>query len=111
VGQLIEMGYEVLEAENASSALALLGDQARRIDLLFTDLVMPGGMNGRELARAAAAHRPAIRVLFTSGYPGAAWSRAADSADGEHFLGKPYRKQELAAKLSQVLSPEVTPRT
>jgi CheY-like chemotaxis protein len=111
VGQLAEMGFTVLEADNAPSALATLSDRAQRIDVLFTDLVMPGGMNGRELARAAAAQRPEIKVLFTSGYPGTVWSGAADGADDEYFLGKPYRKQELAAKLRQVLSHDTTPRT
>jgi signal transduction histidine kinase len=64
---LEELGYQVLEAADASQALRHLG-QAARIDLLFTDVVLPGGMGGRELAQRVARERPSLPVLFTTGY-------------------------------------------
>jgi signal transduction histidine kinase len=101
--QLADLGYTVIEAENAPAALALLADTARPIDLLFTDVIMPGGMNGHELARAALALRPSLRVLFTSGYPGTALRNGDTLGHGAHILSKPYRKQHLARKLREVL--------
>lgn len=64
---LSELGYEILEAENGSTALRVL-EGPQEIDLLFTDVVLPGGMTGRELADKARIHRPGLRVLFTTGY-------------------------------------------
>lgn len=101
--QLVDLGYTVVEAGNARAALAILKNPDVKIDLLFTDLIMPGGMNGDELARAAAAARPGLKVLFTSGYPGSALRDGDRLADGEHLLSKPYRKQELARKLAEIL--------
>jgi signal transduction histidine kinase/CheY-like chemotaxis protein len=103
VRQITELGHAVLEAADADAALALLKNSEAKVDLLFTDLVMPGGMNGHELARAAVAERPALKVLFTSGYPGTVWTKGERAKDGEHFLGKPYRKQDLARKLAEIL--------
>ena len=60
------LGYRVLEARNGKVALQLL--DANRVDLLFTDVVMPGGMNGRQLADEAVRRRPKLKVLFTTGY-------------------------------------------
>jgi CheY-like chemotaxis protein len=93
-------GYEVLTAPDGPSALAVLRRDAE-IDVLFTDIVMPRGINGVELAREARRLRPNVRVLLASGYP-AAVLRADHGAsdDGEFaFLGKPYRRAELADKL------------
>jgi signal transduction histidine kinase len=103
VGQLASLGYAILEAEGPQAALALLKDPATRIDLLFTDIVMPGGMNGHELGGAALAIRPGLKVLFTSGYSGSALRNGDRLMDGEHFLSKPYRKEELARKLDEVM--------
>ena len=100
VEMLRGFGYEVLTAPDGPSALAVLRRDAE-IDVLFTDIVMPRGMNGVELAREARRLRPNVRVLLASGYPAAVL--AADhgaSDDGEFaFLGKPYRRAELADKL------------
>jgi len=100
--QLADLGYAVVEADGPQAALALLRDPEAVIDLLFTDLIMPGGMTGHELAREALALRPGLRVLFTSGYSGDSLRNGNRIRQGEHFLGKPYRREELARKLSEV---------
>ncbi len=74
-------------------------------DLLFTDVVMPGGMNGRQLAEAARSLRPELPVLFTSGYTDeAVLDRGRSDAAPAHLLHKPYRRTELAAKVRLVLA-------
>jgi CheY-like chemotaxis protein len=65
---LRELGYRVLEAHDGPSALRLLERQEGRVDLLFTDVVLPSGMNGEALAQHARAVRPDLKVLFTTGY-------------------------------------------
>ena len=100
VRQLRELGYRVLEAENAAAALAIL--ERERADLLFTDIVMPGETTGIELARVAAGRWPNLRVVLTSGFPDAKLSDdfAATSA---RLLTKPYRKEALASTLRDAL--------
>lgn len=71
--------------------------------LLFTDTVMPGTMNGRQLADLARQLRPGIKVLFTSGYTENAIVHHGRLDRGVHLLNKPYRRQELAAKVRKVL--------
>lgn len=86
------LGYRVLQAADAPAALALLeSPPAQRIDLLFTDVVLSGGMTGRELAEALAARRPAVPALFTSGYP-----REGRAAREPVDLEKPYELERLA---------------
>jgi len=99
VGLLGRLGYVVLTAESGDEALRHLADGAR-VDLLFTDMVMPG-MSGWELARRARALMPRLRVLYTSGYP-------VDTIDGAgngaaDILLKPYRKSVLAQRLRRAL--------
>lgn len=101
-GQLKALGYHIHTARNADEAhdiLQLMND----IDLLFTDVVMPGTMNGRQLADLACQLRPGIRVLFTSGYTENAIVHHGRLDRGVHLLNKPYRRQELAAKVRKVL--------
>jgi len=97
---LRRIGYEVLTAADASAALAVLRREAE-IDILFSDIVMPRGMNGVELARTALRLRPQLRVLLASGYPRPA--RSSEIGGGSElefaFLGKPYRGAELAEAL------------
>jgi CheY-like chemotaxis protein len=100
---LEDLGYRVLEAENAQSAMEILGREAR-IDLLFTDIVLPGGVNGSELARMAEAMRSDLKVLFTSGFPEAAFGPSGALPAGAMLLGKPYRKEELAQRLRESLA-------
>ena len=104
LAQLAELGYRTLSASNGVEALALLRAHPE-IDLLFTDIVMPGGMNGRQLADAAWALQlqPQLKVLFTSGYTENAIVHQGRLDPGLHLLSKPYRRLELARKLRQVL--------
>lgn len=103
IRQLRDLGYSVLEADSAHTALTALKANGSTVDLLFTDIMMPGGMSGSELARAAVAERPGLNVLFTSGYPGNALRSDDRLKDREHFISKPYRKQDLARKLREIL--------
>jgi PAS domain S-box-containing protein len=100
--QLTELGYRVIEAGDAASALEVLR-RDQTIDLLFTDVVMPGGMTGADLAREAANLRPALKVLFTSGFAEASIHNGARSAEIRSLLSKPYRKQDLAGRVREVL--------
>ena len=100
--QLADLGYRVTGAENGVQALDILkADEG--IDLLFTDVVMPGGMNGRQLSEAAAKLRPGLKVLFTSGYTENAIVHQGRLDRGVQLLNKPYRREELAAKIRKVL--------
>jgi PAS domain S-box-containing protein len=104
IRQLQKLGYRTLEAEDGQQALDLL-EREPLIDLLFSDVVMPGGMNGRQLAAAARRKRPGIKVLLTSGYP----DKAGEARGGERkeqVFGKPYRQRDLALKLREILQSE-----
>jgi PAS domain S-box-containing protein len=101
VVQLRALGYQVVEAASASAALKIL-DGGQQVDLLFTDVVMPG-MNGKELAIQARAKRPALKVLFTSGFPGGASGTASELDTGDALLSKPYRREHLAKAIHQAL--------
>ncbi|MCM2563671.1 PAS domain S-box protein [Lutimaribacter sp. EGI FJ00015] len=100
--QLKSLGYNVLEASAGAEAMDILG-QTAQIDLLFTDVVMPGGMGGRELAEAARQLRPNLKVLFTSGYTENSIVHQGRLDPGVKLLNKPYRREHLAAKIRQVL--------
>jgi len=100
--QLLALGYRVLVARSGAEALAMIGQDAG-IDLLFTDVVMPGGINGRQLADAARAQRPDLPVLFASGFPENALTRNGRIDAGVVLLAKPYRRADLARKLREVL--------
>ncbi len=100
---LRRLGYEVRQAANAAEAWALLQTQAP-IHLLFTDVVMPGGMDGFELAERALARWPDLRVVVTSGYTERLQSAKA-AAFAAHVLHKPYRLPELAERIRTALRP------
>ena len=94
--ELKELGYRVIAARNGPEALEILREPGE-IDLLFTDVVMPGGMFGPELAKQAAQLRPGLKVLFTSGYTEDP-VQPLDGLDGEaRILNKPYRRQRSGA--------------
>ena len=99
---LLDQGYKVLEAGNAAEALQVL-DTGQHIDLLFTDVVMPGGLSGKELADRAAVIRPELPVLFTSGYSEAEIIHEGRLEEGVELLAKPYRKAELLQKVERVM--------
>jgi CheY-like chemotaxis protein len=106
--QLESLGYKVIVAANADEALAITG-QGAAFDLLFTDIVMPGSMNGRRLAETVMAERPSLRVLFTSGYTDGAIPLQGRVGHGIPLLTKPYRRAELARMLRRCLDPVVDP--
>ncbi len=101
VRQLSEAGYRVLEAPDAESAMEIIC-KPETIHLLLTDIVMPGQMDGRDLARAAVAQRPTLRTLLTSGFPDARWGGSTPRT-GSRLLSKPYRKEELRRAVREVL--------
>jgi signal transduction histidine kinase/CheY-like chemotaxis protein/CHASE3 domain sensor protein len=109
IDMLNELGYSVLKAGNAEEALTILSSGAA-IDVLFTDVVMPGPVKTRELARRAQELHPRIQVLFTSGYTQNAIVHNGRLDDGVQLLSKPYRRDELARKLRSLLGASKKPR-
>jgi PAS domain S-box-containing protein len=100
---LQENGYKVVEAQDGEHAIDILrGDQS--FDLLFTDVVMPGGINGVDLAEQARVLQPHIRVLFTSGYTDTAVALQGKLKAGDTLLKKPYKRVELLDMVDQALS-------
>jgi signal transduction histidine kinase len=99
---LTRLGYRTIEALDGPAACEIL-DQGARVDLLFTDVVLPKGMNGAALAREAQLRRPGLRVLYMSGYTANAIIHHGVLDKGVHLLTKPFRKVELARKVRQVL--------
>lgn len=97
--QLKDLGYRVFEAKNAAAALELFSTE--KIDLLFTDVVMPGGMTGLELARTAIVQVPSLKVVMTSGFPESKLDGDGRAVGGMRLLSKPYRKDELARALRE----------
>jgi len=101
--QIESLGYTTLEAANASEALRIV-DEAPAIDLLFTDVIMPGGMNGRQLVEEALRRRPNLKTLYTSGYTENAIVHHGRLDSGVLLLVKPYRKAELARMIRLALA-------
>jgi CheY-like chemotaxis protein len=99
VRQLQRLGYQVLGCDRPDLALEMLTQQ--RVDLLFTDVVRPGGMGGVELARMAQARYPDLKVLLTSGFPTADVN--GDGPGPFRLLSKPYNRRELAAAVAELL--------
>ncbi|HEY5808961.1 MAG TPA: ATP-binding protein [Povalibacter sp.] len=98
---LTELGYQVLEADNAESALAII-ESTSRIDLLFTDVVLPG-RSGRALAADAHAHRPDLRVLYTTGYSRDAIVHHGRLDPGVQLITKPFTFEELGKRVRDML--------
>jgi len=99
---LNHLGYTVIVTSNGPEALKVLGSE-QPIHLLFTDLVMPGGMNGKELAEAAVKLRPDLKVLFTSGYTENSIVHDGRLDQGVKLLSKPYGRERLANILREML--------
>ena len=103
VATLVELGYRVLKAADAHSALTVL-ESGATVDLLFTDVVMPGALRSPELARRARLLHPDIEILFTSGYTENAIVHGGRLDAGVALLSKPYRTEQLAEKLRHMLN-------
>jgi len=101
-GQLESLGYRVLSAASAVEALSTLRENTD-VALLFTDVMMPGGMDGRELARKAREIRPNLPVLYTSGYAADVLQKEGRLDPGVRLLGKPYPLAELSRQLRDAL--------
>jgi CheY-like chemotaxis protein len=99
---LEELGYHVMSAGGGAAALETLNG-SHQIDLLLTDVVMPGGMNGRQLADKAVGHRPGLRVLYMTGYTRNAIIHQGRLDRGTNLISKPFSFEELASKVRQVL--------
>jgi PAS domain S-box-containing protein len=99
---LREIGYRVIEAHDGPSALRLLERQPR-VDLLFSDVVLPGGLTGKQVSEQARALRPGLKVLFTTGYARNAIIHHGRLDRGVHLITKPFTLNELAAKVRDVL--------
>jgi len=102
ITQIESLGYTTLEARNAAEALDAIGNAAS-IDLLFTDVIMPGSMNGRQLVDEALKRRPSLKTLFTSGYTENAIVHHGRLDSGVLLLAKPYRKSDLARMIRMAL--------
>jgi PAS domain S-box-containing protein len=105
---LRELGYQVLEASRPQAALALL-DHHPEIDVLFTDIGLPGGLNGRQLAEEAHKRRPTLKVLFTTGYARNAVMHNGRLDPGVELLTKPFTQAALAQKLRDIIDARSTP--
>lgn len=103
VSQIQSLGYLTLAAVNAAEAMAVI-DGPQAIDLLFTDMIMPGSMNGRQLAAAALRRRASLRILYTSGYSNEAIIHHGQLDAGVLLLAKPYRKSDLARMIRTALA-------
>jgi CheY-like chemotaxis protein len=101
--QLHSLGYVTLDAANAAEALAIV-KAGNQFDLLFTDVIMPGAMNGRQLADELQRSRPGLKVLFTSGYTENAIIHHGRLDTGVLLLAKPYRKSDLATMIRKALA-------
>ncbi|WP_370650764.1 PAS domain S-box protein [Caballeronia sp. SL2Y3] len=102
IEMLTDLGYNVLKADNADQALVVLSSGVH-IDLVFTDVVMPGSLKSPEMARRAVKMHPNLRVLFTSGYTHNAIVHGGRLDPGVELLSKPYSREDLASKIRQML--------
>jgi CheY-like chemotaxis protein len=100
---LRELGYRVLEAHDGPSALRLLERQGGEVDLLFTDVVLPSGMMGDQLAEQARAIRPGLKVLFTTGYARNAIVHQGRLDPGVELITKPFAYADLAGRIRDLL--------
>ncbi len=102
VTSLEKLGYDILQAEHGPAAI-LQCEHAKKIDLLLTDVVLPRGMNGREIAEVVRRRFPEVKCLFTSGYPEKAIGQGGHLDPGVDLLSKPYRRAALADKVRTIL--------
>ena len=103
---LARQGYRVLEAANGLEALRVWTEQRGAVQLLLTDLVMPEGLSGRDLATQLQLQQPGLRVIFTSGYSADIAGRELSLQEGRNFLQKPFSRQQLLEIVRSVLDRE-----
>ena len=103
LAQLHSLGYVTLDAANGAEALALV-EAGSEFDLLFTDVIMPGTMNGRQLANEVQKRKPGLKVLFTSGYTENAIIHHGRLDAAVLLLAKPYRKSDMAVMIRRALA-------
>ena len=108
ITQLHTLGYVTLAARNAAEALAIV-EADTAFDLLFTDVIMPGEMNGRQLADEIRKRRPTLRILFTSGYTENAIIHHGRLDPGVLLLAKPYRRSDLARMIRTAPWSDISP--
>jgi PAS domain S-box-containing protein len=106
VSTLRDLGYRVIEAHDGPSALRLLERQFN-VDLLFTDVILPGGLTGAQLAAEARTHKPQIKILFTTGYARNAIVHQGRLDKGVELLTKPFTVADLAARVRDILDAKV----
>jgi CheY-like chemotaxis protein len=106
VDELEEAGFHVLEAENADVALAVLEARSEEVQVLFTDVNMPGSMDGMALAEQVHRRWPHIRLLISSGY---ACPHPHEIADSGHFVPKPYRRATLVRHIAEMMQTQHGP--
>jgi CheY-like chemotaxis protein len=99
---LQSLGYSVIEALDGPAALAAL-HRVGRVDILFTDVILPKRMSGRDLARLAQAHQPDLKVIYTSGYNENVVVHGGVIDEGVTLLRKPYFKSDLSAAIEQAI--------
>ncbi len=115
VDQLKSLGYAVVDAADGTAGLSTFGAMFPPFDLLLTDIVMPGPLNGKALADEVVRRWPATKIVFMSGYTGGAVTQNGRLSDGTLLLNKPFRKADLARIVRQALdgaggpSPSATP--
>jgi CheY-like chemotaxis protein len=103
VAQMRSLGYSTLEVRSPAAALEVIAG-AEPFDLLFSDIVMPGPMDGVDLARQAREHRPDLKVMLTSGYSDLKSARSSEESCVQwRILKKPYRRSELQQALAEML--------
>ena len=101
---LQDMGYKVLEAADSAAGLALLQSDVH-VDLLISDVGLPGGMNGRQMAEAGRVNRPAMRVLFLTGYAQTAVFGCGQLDEGVEMMTKPFNIDALSERVDKMLAP------
>ena len=100
---LSDLGYRVLEAADGEEALRVFGLNAATVDLLLTDVVLPGKVRGRELSERITAMRPEVKVIFMSGYTENSIVHHGRLDDGVRLIGKPFKREQLALKVAEAL--------
>jgi nitrogen-specific signal transduction histidine kinase/CheY-like chemotaxis protein len=103
---LVDRGYRVLEASSGRDAIVVWTQHQQEVKLLLTDLVMPDGMSGLELARLLQGHNPALKVIYSSGYSADVAAQQVSLAEGVNFLSKPYSPQTLVETVHAALREE-----